>query len=391
MKPFKRIAQSRFLGLALFLISFATACAPTRSGVAWPNLTLVGDQKHILVSFNNFMVLIDPVTGQPVQLVNAEGQVRVDEQGRPRLWELSGEETDSQFFSSPLFLGDNTLLVADYNNRLLSVNYPTARLDDLVGVTLPGHVVAGIVMDADQVYVPLSERNLIALDLDTLQQAWIFPTQRGVWASPLLMDDVIYIPSMDHHLYAVDTGTGSLLWQLDLEGAIAATPLFVEDRFYVGTFARKVFEIGIDGGEPIVLATYETHDWVWSTPVLVDNVLYVTDLSGRVYALDTQNGLAELWQTRVAETGIRPSPLVVGDVIVVGARNGNAYWLDRETGQVIFEREIGSEILSELILIEPGDQVAVPAPLVIISTVSSSRVLVAFTLDDGVRRWVYER
>lgn len=387
METAKSVMRLRLVLVALVLILVTTACIGQRSGVSWADMTLVGEQQQILVSYNDFMVLIDPTTGQPVPLRNSEGEVRLDDAGEPRQWEFQTE--GSQFFTTPLFLEDDEdMLVADYNNRLINVNFPNARLGTGIPTDIPGHVIADIVLEDDTLFVPLMEQNLLAYDFNTREQLWEFETERGIWGTPQVVDGVVYLPSMDHSLYAIDSDSGDLLWELDLEGAVGHQPILDDERLFAGTFNHDIFEISLDGE---ILSQYEASDWVWGAPVLVDSVLYAADLSGTVYALDADSGLEEIWRNQVAGAGIRPSPLVTDSYVIVADRDGGVYWVERESGEVVLEQEVDAEVLSDILLVEPNDVLSLPDSLVIVSTVNNSRILVAFTLEDGERRWVYER
>jgi outer membrane protein assembly factor BamB len=388
LKVPKFAARNR-LALIVLVISLLvlTGCVGTRIGVSWAALSLVDDDRYILVAYNDFLVVINPATGRPIELRNPQGEVRVAEDGTPRRWEIRGGETGSEFFSTPVWLDDEMMLVADYNNRLFRVNYPAARIENPTGYEVPGHVIANLVESGDTVVVALSERNLVAFDVATLDRRWEFETDRGVWTEPLVVDGVVYAPSIDQHLYAVDLETGAEIWSLHLEGAMAATPAYVDGRLYIGTIGRRVFEVS-PAGE--ILSEYQTEDWVWSTPVVRDGILYVADLSGHVYALDTTDGLSEIWRSQPTTGGIRARPLVTETNVIVASRDGRAYWLERATGLDVFSQEVGAEILSDMLLLEPNEAIGLTERLVVISTVRGDKTLVAFTVD-GAPRWTYER
>ena len=389
--------RHRVLLVALVLIVTATACVSRRSGVSWADMTLVGEENYILVSYNKFMVLVDPANGAPVQLRDSDGQIRTDSEGAARRWEISGEDSDSQFFTTPIWLDDETLLVLNYEGSLAIASYPDACLasrsgacvDNFAEAELPGRAMADMAVEDGRVFVALADHDLVAVDLETLEQEWLFETNRGLWAAPVVVGDIVYFGSMDHHFYAVNARSGEEEWSLDLDGALAAKPLFFSGdngeqnaRFYVGSFGRKVYEVTMTGE---ILAEYEAENWVWSTPVLFDETLYITDMSGFVHALDIKNELREVWKTDTEAEGIRPSPLVTDEFVIVASRNGTVYWLDRETGVEKFHFDLEAEILSELILVERADET-----LVVVSTVKKEKTLVAFTLD-GAPRWTYDR
>jgi outer membrane protein assembly factor BamB len=394
----KFFARYPLLGLAIFASLLAAACYPVRLEADWPGIATLGDQKAIVLAYNDRVVMIDPVDGLPIQLRNADGEVRLDAEGKPRIWEFRGEDGQAaQFYSAPVLLDETTLLVSTYkpaDNRIFEVNLPTARLDG-AGAAVPGHVVADVVRNDDLVFVGLSERNLVAYDAADLTQRWQVDTQHGIWSHPLFVDDVMYFTSLDHFLYAVNPDNGDVLWKLDLQGAAPGAPVYYEGRLYVGTFARKVFEISTEGS---IVSEYSTADWVWGSPTIVDDVLYVGDMGGHLYALNVgSSGLSERWTVKVAERAIRATPLVTDDYIIVGSRDHKIYWLNRGNGRPVTDvdgprvRSLNGEILSDLLLIEPSNQVNIREPYVIVSSVANDNLLAAFTLSKGERVWTYGR
>lgn len=394
MMKSKGISMKWIVAGAALLVLLTTACAPVRTGIAWADVSLDAETGYIFVAYNDRIDLVDPSNGVRVPLRDSSGAIR--RQNGEALnwqitgeWQLEGQDVRSQFFASPVVLQDDTLLVPDYDGYLLRVAYSAARIERQY-VKTDGHVVADVAVSEDAIFVPHSEMNLIALERETYDTRWTFPTGRGIWSQPIVIGDTVYFTSMDHFFYAVDAATGDLRWQLDLEGAAASTPLYDAegDRFFVGSFARKLFEVSTDGE---ILSQYETADWLWSTPVLREGVLYAADLSGYAYALNADEGLSEIWKTQATDAGIRPSPLVADTYVVVGARNGQVVWLSRESGTVEFQEDVGAEILSDLLLVEPSETQTIAEPRVIVSTVSAGRLLVAFNLSDGVQLWTYSR
>ncbi|MBC7870908.1 MAG: PQQ-binding-like beta-propeller repeat protein [Chitinophagaceae bacterium] len=388
-------ARRVILIAALLLILTATACAPVRQGTAWPDISL-DSQKNIVVAYENRIDLVDPATHLRVSLRNEAGEVRREE-GNILEWELEGNwpqdgsNVRSRFYTAPVFLNEDTFLITDYAGYLLRVDYATARIERSV-TKIDGNVVADAVADeaTNSLYVPLSERDVVALDMENFDTRWVFETERGVWSQPLVIEGTVYFVGMDHYFYAVDAESGEQVWSLDLEGAAAASPLYdaENERFYVGTFASKVFEVSLEGE---ILSQYETEDWVWNTPVLQDGILYTADLSGYVYALNTGDGLSELWKTKATSAGIRPTPLVSGGYAVVASRKGQVVWLNQVDGTIAFQEDVDAEVLSDILLIEPGESTTVTEPLVIIGTAKNSRLLLAFSLADGSLRWTYSR
>lgn len=377
--------------LALLLTLFVTSgCITPRIGVNWAAVSTATDSPNIVLAYNFEVLQVDPRSGNLAELVNADGETRFDPQtGQARRWIVNGQTAENaQFFSAPLTLAAETLLLPEYTGRLVEVETATARIINPNKGVLAGRVLTTPTRDDERLYFAL-ETGVEALNAQTLEQEWFVPTQNGVWATPTLHEGVVYFTSMDHYLYAIDAVTGDTLWKRDLGGAAASSPLVSTEGdstvLYVGTFARKLVKFDLEGR---VMNEYTTVDWVWSTPVLFDGTLYAADLAGYVYALNPAD-LSEIWKVQATSRGIRPSPLVTGDYVIVAARDGLVKWLNRQDGATVYERNAEAEVLSELLLIEPSDALNLPQPLVIVSTVAPNRLLIAYTLNEAGQQWVY--
>ncbi len=390
MNILKMVARRRLFLIAI-LATVSVACVPIRQEASWPALSIVGDAQNIVLAYKDRIVMVNPDDGTPVKLRNADGEVRLDDDGNARIWEFRGGEGNnaSQFYSNPLQIDGNTLLVAAYNQRLYEVDLPTARSNNADGIELPGQVIATPVIADDLLLVGISERNLIAYDASGQNERWRVATDQAVWSSPLVIDGVVYFTSLDHFLYAINADDGEELWRLDLGGAAPEAPVFYDNHLYLGTFDRRIFQISLDGE---IVAEHETDDWVWGSPTIAEGVLYAADMGGTVYALEiTGDGFEQVWRTQPSERAIRTTPLVADEYVVVGGRDQKVYWLDQEDGSTFFSRDVAGEVLSDLLLIEPSETVDIPEPYLIVATPTDGEALVAFTLQNGERTWTYAR
>ncbi len=369
-----------------------TGCVGARMGVSWPSVSLVelDGSDHIAIAYNNELSILTPANGAPARLISPiNGQPLRDNDNNPRTWTLRGSDNDgSQFYSAPLRLDEETLLVADNNRRLLKVDSVIAEVAR--SIPLADKVVADPLVAGGLMILPYQNGGISARSLQDLQEVWSFPTEEGVWAQPLLAGDMVIIAGIDHNLYALRLETGQLLWSLDLGGSVASRPLLANDRLYVGSFNKSFYEISLDG---IILSHYETQNWVWGSPAIDEyNIVYVADLSGFVHALDTESGLMERWSRQIAERGIRAGPLVYQDRVFVASRDGKVYWLDRRDGELINAREIDErpELLGDMMLLEPSETLQIDEPLLLVTSVHDARLLIAFGID-GRQTWVYPR
>lgn len=386
-----RSLRFTLLAALLIILVITTGCIPTRIGVSWPAVAVIGPEQHIMVARNEFIVMIDPTTGGEVPLFNEDGAPRIDPQtNQARTWEINNLQ-GAQFFSIPTALDPETLLIADYNNRrLLRIDALNARINNPTGSPISGQVVANLINDGTRVFLPYYNHDLVAYDMETGDRLWEFKTDNGIWSQPLLHDGILYFGSMDHFLYAVDASSGEQVWAVDLGGAIPSSPTIHNGRLYIGNFAERLFEISLRGE---ILNTYTVNNWIWSTPTIRDDVLYTADLDGFVYAytIGESGGLSELWTVQAATRGIRPAPLVTENLVIVAGRDGFLYWLHRPTGETRIQKQVQQEVLSDILLIEPSETVNIAQPLVVVSSTNHSQLLVAFTLDDGEQVWTYSR
>ena len=377
--------------LILAMLAFS-GCVGARMGVSWPavGLVTVNGEQNIALAYNNDVAILSPVNGAPLRLINpVTGQAMRDSENNPRSWILHGSNNDgAQFYSLPIVIDAETMLVAANSGKLLLVD--SVLLEVTQSIPLADKIVASMLVAEGILYVPYQNGGLSALSLDDFRELWRFHTGEGVWATPLLAGDMIIVPSIDHNLYALDRISGQRLWSVDLGGSVASTPLLANDRLYVGSFNKSFFEISLDGR---ILNRYDTQNWVWGTPAIDQNgIIYVADLSGFVHALDTERNLAEIWSNQVAERGIRAGPLAYMDRVIVASRDGKVYWLDKRDGVPVNVREVDNlpELLGDMLLLLPSDTLKIDQPLLIVTSVDGGRLLIAFEVD-GRQNWVYPR
>jgi len=373
------------LALAVLLVS---ACGPTHIDPRWSSISVVNDDQ-IVLAFGDRLTLVNAVDGKPVALLDANGNVRLDEQGNARIWEVRGTEGgQTRFYNTPVILDADTLLAPSYDMKLIEVDVPVARVD-VGGATFDQHIVSSPLVTEDFIYQGLGDRDLVALHRDNFSEAWRVTTGHGIWSQPLLVDGTLYFASMDHSLYAVNAETGEVRWQTDMSGAMTSTPVYADGHLYIGTFAKRVFDVSADTGE--ILGEAETTDWVWGTPALVDGTLYVADVGGHVYAYSTGGGLTQQWAVQPATKAIGSTPLVTESAIIVGSRDQHVYWLDPANGAVIYTLQTAGEVMADPILVQPTETNNLQEPLVVVSTTAQQELLVAFTLERGQRVWAYGR
>ncbi|MBX7482940.1 PQQ-dependent dehydrogenase, methanol/ethanol family [Qipengyuania qiaonensis] len=138
-------------------------------------------------------------------------------------------------------------------------------------------------------------------------------TNRGVEATPVVVDGVMYVSGPWSVVYAIDARTGEQLWQYDPE--------------VDGAYARRACCDAVNRGVKVQ-----------------DGAVYVGTLDGYLVALDAKTGKPK-WKTdtfidRTRSYTITGAPSVAGDNVIIG--NGGAELgvrgyvtaIDRETGEL---------------------------------------------------------
>ncbi|MBE2183730.1 MAG: PQQ-binding-like beta-propeller repeat protein [Anaerolineae bacterium] len=386
----KRAALVAALMLTLLLF---TGCVGGPSEVSWGSLSLYGSPQTILFAFGDRIVMIDPLDGNPIQLRDSSGAARVDDTGNPRLWEITSPAgAATKFFTAPIPLDDDTLLVVSYDRGIFEVDVPSARINNPTGYAVNGLVTGYSLMADELLYVPLSSNSMTARTVNGFGEAWRLTTRQSNWAQPLLVEDTLYLSSLDHSLYAMNPESGEVLWEAALGGAMTSSPVYADGYLYVGTFGRKLLKLDPQNNGQIV-ASYDTHDWVWGSPALVDGTLYFGDVSGWLYAVtDDGDTFTPVWEpVQVATRAIIATPVVTDQSIIVGSRDHNLFWVNRDTGAVEITRQMQGEVLGNLLLIQPSEENDLSRDLVVVSTMNAAEFVVAYSADNGERVWVYSR
>jgi eukaryotic-like serine/threonine-protein kinase len=214
-----------------------------------------------------------------------------------------------------------------------------------------------------------------AVDADTGQQKWAFPTT----GSLTVINGVLYIVSDDHKVYAVDAHTGQQKWAVLTDNSLSySSPIIVNGVLYVAS-GSNVYAIEADTGQ---------EKWVYPahsvSQTAINDVLYVASYD-RVHAIDSNTG-QEKWVYPAVE--VLPSQpttvesMVVNGVLYVASENnmrrgGKVYAIDASTGQEKWTFTAKDSIASSPIVINGVLYVA-----------SSSKVY-AIDVSTGQQRWAF--
>ena len=225
---------------------------------------------------------------------------------------------------------------------------------------------------------------LHAVDVDSGESRWLFPTGAEIKSSPVVAGDLVLIGSYDEHFYGVDRTTGEARWSLQTEGPVhatpgrhdglawvtgcdavlrgvritdgaemlrfdsgaytAASPAIAEGTLYYGTFNNEVLAVDVGAGE--LRWRYEhpdRHFPYYASAALAGELVIAAGRDKLIHALDRETGEAR-WTFR-ARARFDASPVVAGDRVYAGNADGRLYVLDLETGEKLSEFHAGAAIM----------------------------------------------
>ena len=227
---------------------------------------------------------------------------------------------------------------------------------------------------------------IYAFDENTGALRWKFLSSLGVpfKATPTIVNGVLYDGSVGSGpragaMYAVNATSGTLLWQHNYNEpyrALNGSPLFADGRVYAG---RSTNNEAVDCDPTGQLIAYDpntgvvvdqlnltappvTGDDIWSgTMIDPGGALYVatgnpcgalSQYSDAIIKL-IPKPLSIVWTTQAvpndngaADDDYGGTPLFVNGMVVDGNKNGNVYALDPASGRVLWQTQLGSEMIA---------------------------------------------
>ncbi len=237
---------------------------------------------------------------------------------------------------------DDVIYFAGWEGHVYAVDRDSGRLlwTTRDRLDVEGSIVAGLLHHNNTLYFGTTEGFFYALEDETGAPApgWRadgieFP--KGLWATPLLLDETIYLATMTGEVHAISAEDGSPVWDAPFEsgtGAIPELSLLNDELLFVPTLGKTVYLLDAATGQE-EFPSFDTEDWVWTSPAFDGNYAYFGDFEGVIHALDITTG-HDAW-TAQAEDKVKAAPAIVDDVVVFADRGPVVHFFDRETGDRI--------------------------------------------------------
>lgn len=246
----------------------------------------------------------------------------------------------------------------------------------------------GPIVDGGRVYAAAVEGGVRALDLQTGQVAWHYPSDARLSGGPGAGEGLVVVGGLDGEVIALDAASGAEKWRAQVGNEVIAAPAIGQGRVFVrsndgrvtafdaATGERRWFWgrelpsltvrgndapalgpgvvfVGNDDGTTSMLAL-EDGRLIWDvpvsqadgrteldrmadvdgTPVLEGGTVFATSYKRRTVAIDGPNG-RPVW---VAEHGGAGRPAVAPGHIVVAEPTGGVFGLDKQTGSALWQQ-----------------------------------------------------
>ncbi|WP_159989587.1 outer membrane protein assembly factor BamB [Pantoea sp. SoEX] len=167
----------------------------------------------------------------------------------------------------------------------------------------------------------------------------------------------IYIGSERGILYSLKINDGSIAWKTKLIGEILSSPVVHNDLIFVHT--SNGFLQGVDRKNGKINWNFELSNYPLSIregtkPSIMLDSLIIGDSKGRINAISIKNNQI-LWRKYISDINtnslvdqqiqdINISPVIFKGVIYVSSYNGNISALEFASGDILWQRNIGSNI-----------------------------------------------
>jgi len=180
-----------------------------------------------------------------------------------------------------------------------------------------------IIAAKGKLYISTS-RGLYALDADTGEEKWVYPTDMPLGHSPTVHEGVVYVGGSDRKIHAIDAITGQGLWTFQAGAGFDTNPLVVEGKVFAGNRDGTFYAIYSEGDQAGTLAwKYETQGPILFSAAYKEGVVYFASDDSHAYALDAQTGQLVWKSAKLPGAGFHSWWPVVheGYVIYAGSHN----------------------------------------------------------------------
>ncbi len=240
--------------------------------------------------------------------------------------------------------------------------------------------------DGNRIYAASQDGKVAAFDPQSGKTHWKTNLKVDLSAGPGVGEGVLAVVSKDGFVIVMDTKSGTEQWRISISSEVLSRPIVKDDSVIVQTIDNRLVALArFDGKQrwqleqtlPVLTMRGA------SSPLVAGSSVIAGFDNGRLVAVDIETGDIE-WDSMLSMpsgrsdldrlSDIDGAIALVGQDIYAAGYNGRIAALAAESGQVLWSREISS-------------QVGVAASWNSVYTVRDDGELIALTRSNGVESW----
>ena len=206
-----------------------------------------------------------------------------------------------------------------------------------------------IIAANDLLYISTA-KGLYALDAETGNEVWVYPTELPLGHSPTIENNVTYVGGLDKKIHAIDALTGQGLWTFDeAEAGFQTNPLVINDVVYMGSRDGYMYAVGAHGtpNQGQRIWRFKTDGPILFSAAYKDGVVYFASNDSHAYALNAQTGELVWKSAKLPGAGFHSWwPVVYQDpesganVVILAGSNNYRHFLSPAYGHDLQGKEI---------------------------------------------------
>lgn len=190
-------------------------------------------------------------------------------------------------------------------------------------------------------FVGSYDTNLYALNAETGDFIWKYPTDGGVVTKPVVFDNNVYFGSEDGLLHVVSLHSGRITWTYYTDMPIRSSPVITEMHVFFGSDDGNLHVVNAANGRRVLLI--DAGSPIRSSPVIHNEFVYFGAESGDFWCTDFRGNVK--WRTK-AKRAITGSAYIDEDIVYYNSMDATLYSLDAKSGWVIWRYRLGKGSIS---------------------------------------------
>jgi len=206
-----------------------------------------------------------------------------------------------------------------------------------------------IIAANDLLYISTA-RGLYALDAETGDEVWVYPTELPLGHSPTIENNVAYVGGLDKKIHAIDALTGQGLWTFDeAEAGFQTNPLVINDVVYMGSRDGYMYAVAAHGtpNQGQRMWRFKTDGPILFSAAYKDGVVYFASNDSHAYALNAQTGELVWKSAKLPGAGfhswwpvVYQDPASGVDVVILAGSNNYRHILSPAYGHDLQGKEL---------------------------------------------------